>query len=125
MAISKAIPAATLDLALDDIMTGTMVVYSTMTANPANAAAITGVILTRSGMTSADYTKVSGASVEVEAATADLTASGSGTGTCVIVKTGTTATDGVIKAITTGTTVFTSGQAYRPSAFTITFPAAT
>lgn len=130
MAATKQIPAAVSDLVLNDIATGTMVLYTSMTTNPANAAAITGVLLTRSGLTGTDYTKVSAsaigsaASVEVEAAGAPINAAASGTATCIIVKTGTTATDGVIKAITTGSTVLTSGQGYTPSAFTITLPAA-
>jgi hypothetical protein len=130
MPAAKQIPAAVSDLMLDDIMTGTMVVYTSMTTNPANAAAITGVLLTRSGMTGSDFTKVSATaigsagSVEVEAAASPITAAASGTATCIIVKTGTTATDGVIKAIDTGSTVLTSGQGYTPSAFTITIPAA-
>ncbi|HBG06905.1 MAG: hypothetical protein A2075_12465 [Geobacteraceae bacterium GWC2_58_44] len=130
MAATKQIPAAVSDLILNDIATGTMVLYTTMTTNPANAGAITGVILTRSGLTGTDYTKVSAsaigssASVEVEAAAAPIVASGTGTATCIIVKTGTTATDGVIKAITTGSTAMTSGQSYTPSAFTLTVPAA-
>ena len=121
MAASKAVPAATVDLLLNDIAAGTMVVYTTMTTNPANAAAITGVILTRSGMTGSDYTVTSGVSVQVKAPGSPISASGSGTATCIIVKTGTTSTDGVIKYITTGSTVLTSGQSYTPSAFTFTF----
>lgn len=124
MAAAKEIKAATLDLVLNDIATGTMVLYTTMTTNPAAAANITGVILTRSGLTGANFTVTSGTSVQVNAAASPINASGSGTATCIIVKTGVTATDGVIKAITTGSTVMTSGQGYTPSAFTITLPAA-
>jgi hypothetical protein len=124
MPAAKAIPAAVLDLALNDMKTATMVIYTSMTTNPANAAAITGVLLTRSGLVEGDFTVVSGSSIEVEAAAAPITAAASGTATCIILKTGTTATDGVIKGITTGTTVMTSGQGYNPSSHTYTFPAA-
>jgi hypothetical protein len=124
MAAAKEIKAATLDLVLNDIAASTMVLYTTMTTNPAAAANITGAILTRSGLTGSDFTVTSGSSVLVEAAGAPINASGSGTATCIILKTGTTTTDGVIKAITTGSTVMTSGQGYTPSAFTVTLPAA-
>lgn len=125
MAITKAIPAATVNLMINDIASSTMVIYSTMTTNPANAAAITGVIATRTltpttvGSDNADYGLVAGTSLQVKAGSA-ITASGSGTATCVILKTGSTSTDGVIKLIDTGTTVLTSGQQYTPAAFTYT-----
>jgi hypothetical protein len=124
MPAAKAIPAAVLDLALNDMKTATMVIYTSMTTNPADAAAITGVLLTRSGLVAGDFTVVSGVSIEVEAAAAAINAAASGTATCIILKTGTTATDGAIKGITTGSTVMTSGQGYIPSAHTFSFPAA-
>ena len=117
MAAAKSIPAAVLDLMLNDIATSTMVLYTSMTTNPANAAAITGVLATRSGLTGANFTVTTGVSVEVEAGAA-ITGS-AGTATCIILKTGTTSTDGIIKAITTGTTVLSAAQ-FTPSAFTIT-----
>jgi hypothetical protein len=120
MAAAKNIPAATVDLLLNDIAAATMVLYTTMTTNPANAAAITGVIGTRSGLTGSDFTVTSGVSVLIKAGSA-ITASGSGTATCIIAKTGTTPTDGVIKYITVGSTVLTNGQSYTPSAHTYTF----
>lgn len=120
MAATKQVPAATVDLILNDIASSTMVLYTTMTSNPANAAAITGVIGTRSGLTASDFTVTSGTSVQVKAAGSPITASGSGTATCIICKTGTTSTDGTIKYITTGSTVLTSGQQYTPGAFTYT-----
>ena len=123
MAASKQIPNAVVDLMLNDIATGTMVVYTSMTTNPANAAAITGVLATRT-LTPGngnDFTVTSGASVQVKAASTPITAGASGTATCVIVKTGSTNTDGVIKMITTGSTVLTNGQQYTPGQFTYTF----
>lgn len=122
MAVTKQVPNATVDLMLNDIATATMAVYTSMTANPANAAAITGVLATRT-LTPGngnDFTVTSGSSVTAKAAAAAIAATGTGTATCIILKTGVTATDGVIKLITTGTTALTSGQQYTPSAFTYT-----
>ena len=121
MSISKSIAATVLDQLLNYIKNNcTMILYSTVTTNPANAAAITGVIGTKSGLTSADFNVVSGTSISTQAAAlAALTASGTGTATCIIFKTGTTNTDGTILAITTGSTVLTSGQQYTPSAITL------
>ena len=123
MAAAKNIPAASVDLLLNDIATGTMVIYTSMTTNPANAAAITGVLATRT-LTPGngnDFTVTSGVSTQVKAASTPITAGASGTATCVIVKTGTGNTDGVIKMITTGSTVLTNGQQYTPGQFTYTF----
>ena len=120
MAATKQVPAAIIDLELNEMATATMILYTSMTTNPANAAAITGVLLTRSGLTGADFTKVAGVSVQANAAGAPINATASGTATCIIWKTGTTPTDGVIKYITTGSTVMTSGQGYTPSAHTYT-----
>jgi hypothetical protein len=125
MSITKNVPAATANLLLNDIATGTMVVYSTMTTNPANAAAITGVIAKRTGMTAGAYTVTSGVSVAVNSdSPSAITASGTGTVYCAIVKTGTTDTDGIIKLIDTvnGATgiALTSGQQYTPASFTYT-----
>ena len=123
MAASKEIKAASVDLLLNDIATGTMVLYTSLTTNPANAAAITGVLASRT-LTPGngnDFVVTEGQSVQVKAATNPITAGASGTATCIIVKTGSTNTDGVIKMITTGSTVLTNGQQYTPGQFTYTF----
>jgi hypothetical protein len=120
MAIVKNIPNATVDLHLNDIATSTMVIYSSMTTNPTNAAAITGVLATRSGLTGANFTVTTGTSVLVQAGSS-ITAAATGTATCVILKTGVTSTDGVIKMIDSGSTVLTATQNYTPSAFTYTY----
>lgn len=124
MAITKSLSAVAIDQKLNYIKNNcTMVIYTTHTTNPASAAAISAggtALVVRSGLTAADFTVVSGVSVTANAAVAPITALAGGTATCVIFKTGTTNTDGVILGITTGTTVITSGQQYIPSAITWT-----
>lgn len=120
MAISKSLSNTVKDQLLNYIANNcTMIIYSSATDNPATASAITGVLFTRSGLTSSNFTVSSGASVTANAGSA-ANATGTGTASCIIFKTGTTITDGAILAITTGSTALTSGQSYTPSAITVT-----
>jgi hypothetical protein len=126
VAIVKQLTKNVVDNLFSDIMTSTKIIYTSMTENPVNdgsgqpnPANITGILVIRD-ITNSDFSIENGTSLILHSC-APISAIESGTATCVIFKTGSTNTDGIIKLIDKGYSAVTVGCTFTPTPIVFTF----